>query len=943
MQNLRLSSFRQYILIAAVALLAFATTTAAYAATPDRITAAVDDSQRTTLAGNIHPMALRATSDLGEVDSSQKLQWVTVYFSMPAAQQAALTQLLQDQQNPASPLYQQWLTPEQFGAQFGMSTADLAAVSNWVASEGLNLVQTARGRNFIVVSGTAGQIEKAFGTQIHKLVAGGENHFANVSDLTIPSAFAGVVQSVTGLDDFKLKSRARSRTVKPDFTSSISGSHFIAPGDFYTIYDVNPLLSSSINGQGITIAVMGQTDISLSNVLAFRTASGLSTTNLPVVLLAGVTDPGVSENDIDEAQLDVEWSGAVAPNATILFVNSTNVISTSMVYAIDNNVAPIITVSYGNCEALFGSATTVNSFNTLFQQANSEGITIMGPAGDAGATDCDTGYPATQGLAVDFPASSPYVTGAGGTEFNEGSGSYWNSSNGNYQGSALSYIPEMVWNDSSSTNGLEAGGGGKSSYFTKPSWQTGTGVPADGARDVPDISLNASPNHDGYLFCSEYYSSTGADEGASCTNGGYRYTDGQSLDVVGGTSVSTPTFAGLLALVEQKVGHRLANANPAIYGLANSTYYANVFHDVTVGNNDSPCTVGSTGCTSSPIGFSATVGYDLASGWGSVDAYNMAQYWTTISGSVSSFINTTTTLSATPNSLASSATTTLTATVSSTSGTPTGTVQFYLCNTASACSPSSATSGSLSYPYLATATLSGGVASYTYSPSTLAAGTWQVYALYTGSSTYASSLGSTSFTITTSVAASFTLTPATTSLSVAPGGTATPVTFTVTGVNGFAGSITFSAASSLDGEYSFSATTVLLSSTATSATTQLTLYAYYADSQSGGLQQSVPGGNHAALRRYETGGGIALAGLLLFGVTGGRRRKRRLPVLLAVLMLAAMMGGVTGCGGSSASTGGGGTTLNSPAGVYPVTVTATGVASSGGTVTQTATVTLTVT
>jgi len=919
MQKLRLSLFRQRFMIAAVALLAFATTTAAYAASPNRITAAVDDSQRTTLTGNIHPMALQATSDLGEVDSSQKLEWVTVYFSMPAAQQAALTQLLQDQQNPNSPLYQQWLTPEQFGAQFGMSTADLATVSNWVSSEGLNLVQTARGRNFIVISGTAGQVEKAFGTQIHKLVAGGENHFANVSDLTIPSAIAGVVQSVTGLDDFKLKSRARSRTVKPDFTSSISGSHFIAPGDFYTIYDVNPLLSSSINGQGVTIAVMGQTDISLSDVLAFRTASGLSTTNLPVVLLAGVTDPGTSANDIDEAQLDVEWSGAVAPNATILFVNSTNVISGSMVYAIDNNVAPIITVSYGNCESLFGSATTVNSYNTLFQQANSEGITILGPSGDAGATDCDTGYPATQGLSVDFPASSPYVTAAGGTEFNEGAGSYWSTTNGSYQGSALSYIPEMVWNDSSSTNGLEGGGGGKSTLFTKPSWQTGTGVPADGVRDVPDISLSASPNHDGYLFCASGF----------CTSG-YRNSS-NNLDVVGGTSVSTPAFAALLALVEQKVGHRLANANPAIYGLANSTYYANVFHDVTVGNNDSPCTVGSTGCTASPIGYSATVGYDLASGWGSVDAYNMAQYWTTISGSVSSFINTTTTLSATPNSLASTATTTLTATVSSTSGTPTGTVQFYLCNTASACSPSTATSGSLAYPYIASATLSGGVASYTYSPSTLAAGTWQVYALYTGSSTYASSLGSTSFTITTSVAASYTLTPATTSLSVAPGGTASPITFTVTGVNAFAGTITFSAASTLDGEYSFSATTVTLSTTATS------------DSQSGGLQQSVPGGSRAALRRFETGGGIALAGLFLFGVTGGRRRKRRLPVLLAVLMLAALMGGMTGCGGSSSSSGGSGGTLNSPAGTYPVTVTATGVASSGGTVTQTATVTLTVT
>ena len=209
----------------------------------------------------------------------------------------------------------------------------------------------------------------------------------------------------------------------------------------------------------------------------------------------------------------------------------------------------------------------------------------MGPAGDSGATDCDFQFPtASQGLAVDFPASSPFVTGAGGTMFNQGSATgatqYWSASNGSTSGSAISYIPEVAWNETSTTNGLAAGGGGASAFFAKPSWQIGTGVPADSSRDVPDISLNAASSHDGYLFCSK----------GSCTNG-YRDASG-NLNVVGGTLVATPSFAGILALVEQKIGSQLGNANPTIYGLANSTYYNTVFHDITSGNNSSPCDIG---------------------------------------------------------------------------------------------------------------------------------------------------------------------------------------------------------------------------------------------------------------------------------------------------------------------------------------------------------------
>ena len=374
----------------------------------------------------------------------------------------------------------------------------------------------------------------------------------------------------------------------------------------------------------MTIAVAGQTDINLSDIAAFRSASGLSA-NPPTVKVIG-TDPGVpSTDDQVEASIDVEWSGAVAPSATILYVNTMDVIN-SLSQIIDQNLAPIATVSYGNCESGFGTPADLASYNQLFRQGTVQGQTIAGPAGDSGATDCDYQTSvATQGLAVDFPASSPYVTGVGGTMFDDTTGTYWSATNGTNSGSALSYIPEEVWNEVADGGGLSAGGGGVSAIFTKPAWQVGTGVPADSSRDVPDLAFNAAADHDGYLIC----------QGGSCVNG-FRDAD-SNLDVYGGTSISTPAFAGIVALLEQKMQATtgLGLVNPNIYALANSTYASTVFHDVTAGSNDSPCTLGTLNCTTvvdpcagasnagqGCIGYNAGTGYDLASGWGSLDVFN---------------------------------------------------------------------------------------------------------------------------------------------------------------------------------------------------------------------------------------------------------------------------------------------------------------------------------
>ena len=594
----------------------------AWGSTTGRV-AAVNDSARVTMQGSVSPRT-QAAADLGLAPADKVLPRMSLRFNMTATQQSTLTQLIADQQNPASGRYHQWLTPEQFGAQFGVAATDLAKVTGWLASQGFTVTGTARGGLFVTFSGTVAQANRAFQTEIHSVQLRGVQHVANVRAPTLPRAIAAVTQAVAGLDDFtaiapELK---RSETVaNPQYTSAVSGNHYLAPGDFYTIYDEKTLLSSSVNGSGVTIAVVGQSDINLTDVAAFRVASGLSA-NAPTVKLYGA-DPGAQTSTGDQtiAEMAVEWSGAVAPSASILYVNSTNVIDGSLTEAIDNDLAPVISDSYGECEAALG-ANTLAYYNTLLAMAATEGITITAPAGDSGATACDAGTPpANNGLAISFPADSPYVTAVGGTEFNEGAASYFAGSNGANAGSAVSYIPEVVWNDDSvgTPNTYAASGGGASLFFSKPSWQVGSGVQADYSRDVPDVSLSASKVHDPYLICEPGYCLSGFAAANS------------SLDVVGGTEMTSPLFAGLIALVVQKTGAAVGVAGPKIYALANSSFAGNVFHDVTAGTNASVCTQGTPNCPNGgTIGFSATAGYDQATGWGSVDAFALVNDWTQV-------------------------------------------------------------------------------------------------------------------------------------------------------------------------------------------------------------------------------------------------------------------------------------------------------------------------
>jgi len=683
------------------------------ASVPKRLHSSIDDRRTFVLKGHTRPaVAQGLAQDQGEVSGSLLMPRLSVHFAMTAAQQADLNQLLESLQDRRSANYHKFLTPEEYAARFGVNEADLAKVTTWLESNGFTNLEVARSRSWIGFNGTAAQAQMAFHTSIHKYTLNGEAHFANASDPQLPQALQGMVLGVRGLHNFHMKPHVRPR---PHFTSSQTGNTFLTPGDWATIYDVAPLYGAGWDGSPLSsagtacggapcsIVIVGQSDVLSTDLAAFRSAAGLPAKNITVVVPPTVHDPGIVTSDEGESDLDLEWANGIAKNANVLFVTADakfdNGVVDSITYAIDNNVAPILSTSYGLCEQ-YETSSDMATQNALFQQANAQGMTLISAAGDGGAADCDTGYPASVGLAVDFPGSSPYVTSVGGTTLtvaNTTAGGYWGaapSSSVDNINSALQYIPEIVWNDTIADGALAAGGGGVSIVYTKPSWQVGTGVPNDGYRDVPDIGLAASPNQDGLLICGSGWCSNGFRNGP-VTSG--------SLDVTGGTSAGAPTFAGVLALLVQKTGSRLGNINPNIYTLASAA--PNSFHDITSGSNIVPCTVGSTGCTSGNYGYSASVGYDQASGWGSIDAFNMVEQWaadisissnptsltiqpgasntsTITVGSIRGFSGTVSFACSVPSSLAgvtcsvpsttvsTSGTTTVTITASSTAGTP---------------------------------------------------------------------------------------------------------------------------------------------------------------------------------------------------------------------------------------------------------------------------------
>jgi len=446
-----------------------------------RITSVIDGTSRVTIPHSTHPLALPAF-DVGALDGGTPMQRMILMLDGSPDQDYQLSVLLDSQQTQGSPDYHRWLTPDEFGQQFGPSPQDIQLVLGWLQQQGFSVDRVAQSGRWIEFSGTSAQVETAFQTQMRHYQVRGEAHVANSTDISIPAALAPVVRGVVSLHNFFSKpmlsryygvqrnAQGKLAPVPPD--DNLGGFHFLSPDDFAKIYDTAPLLTAGINGTGETIAIVARSDVSPTDVQTFRTIFGLpaNTTNA----IVDGADPGVDPGgDGVEAALDTEWSGAVAPDATIDVVASESTlisdgVDLSASYIVDHNLAPIMSASFGGCEADEGALEAGNeSFfvNALWQQAAAQGISVFVSTGDSGAASCDPDGPGTTGAeggaAISGLASTPFDTAVGGTEFNElGTGetpppatteaTFWSATNGAGFESALGYIPEKVWNDSCS-------------------------------------------------------------------------------------------------------------------------------------------------------------------------------------------------------------------------------------------------------------------------------------------------------------------------------------------------------------------------------------------------------------------------------------------------------------------------------------------------------------
>jgi len=568
---------------------------------------APSDEAPLVISGSVPPPA-RPEFDRGPADLDAPMERMILPLKRREGADAEIESLLIRQQDPVSPDYHRWLTPEEFGRRFGLSDDQVGEVVVWLSRHGFRIDSVGRGRGWIQFSGTVREVEEAFQTAIRRFEVNGQLRQSNAFEISLPVRIARWAAGPVPLHNFRSRPLhhrrpAPSEAPRPLYNSG-SSNHYLAPGDFSRIYNATPLAAAGVDGSGAKIAVVGRTNIHVSDVQRFRTFFGLAA-NDPVIVLNG-KDPGVvSADEESEAELDIEWSGAVAPGAEIDLVitadtDTTDGVTDSAKYVVDNNLTSIITVSFGLCEMFPETAI----YNALWSQAAAQGISVFVASGDDGVAGCeDAGATVAKlGPWVNGLCSSPSDVCVGGTQFldTDNPTSYWGATNDpTTKASALTYIPEKVWNESGGSCGpLCASGGGASTFYARPSWQVGPGVPSDVThRYVPDVSL-AAATHVGYL---------------TFTN------NSPTLTAFGGTSVSSPAFAGIMALVVQRFG-RQGNPNPRLYQLAAAQFGGGgpaVFHDITQGDNSVP------GAT----GFSAGVAYDQTTGLGSVDVNALVANW----------------------------------------------------------------------------------------------------------------------------------------------------------------------------------------------------------------------------------------------------------------------------------------------------------------------------
>ena len=814
------------------------------------ITQRVDETEMVALEGNTRPEA-NAANDRGIVADELQLDHMYLQLRRPAEREAALDKYIDSLTDPHSPNFHQWLTATTLGERYGLADGDITTITTWLASHGFTVNQVFANKVVIDFSGTAGRLRETFKTEMHNLDVEGESHIANMSDPKIPAALAPAIIGIVSLNDFKPQMMFHR---KVDYT--IAGGLFaVVPADLATIYNFNPLFTGGISGQGQTVTIIEDTNVySTGDWTTFRNTFGLNSftgANFTQVHPSGTnacSNPGVNGAE-SEAILDAEYASAAAPSANIQLA-SCNDTSTTFggLIAIENlvnEVTPpsIMSVSYGVCEALSG-ATLNASFNSAYQQAASEGVSVFVAAGDQAASTCDRGAThATHGIGITGWGETPYNVAVGGTDYGDTvtgtTSTYWNSTNTSTFGSAKSYIPEIPWNNSCAgqllsafegfsvpygTSGFcnsalgkaeflstVAGGGGPSGCATgtpktagvvsgtcagyaKPSWQAVFGNPSDGVRDVPDVSLFAANGLWGhyYPFCD-----SDPEDGGTCSGAPSGWLG------AGGTSFSSPIMAGIQALINQKTGSIQGNPNPTLYSLAATEYGSSgnascnsslgntvgsscVFYDVTQGDIDDNCT-GSHNCFLD----SATNGVLSTSNTAYQPAYATTKGWDFATGigtvNAANLVNawpTTSTpsfsLNASPSSVAVTQSSSGTSTISVV---PVNGFNGTVTLGASGL-PTGVTAGFSPNPTGTSSTLT-----FTAS-STATVGT--VTVTITGTSGSLTATTDVSLTVNSATTANFSLSASPNTLSVAPGGTGrTAITITPTG--GFTGTVSFAA------------------------------------------------------------------------------------------------------------------------------------------------------
>jgi hypothetical protein len=695
----------------------------------------VDESERVVLHGNLHPLlpggfaesGAQRIVDLGVVEDSLPTGRLLLLLRRSAAQEEALEDFIRDAHTAGNSAFHKWLKPDEFGRLYGPADSDVAAVEAWLESHGLTIGKVHAGRVAIEFSGTVGQVRAAFQTEMHRFMVEGEPHLVSTKEPTIPAALAPVIGGLSRTSDLKPRQQLKllghaqfnpkTHQTKPQWSDPASGgvSYLVAPGDFATQYDIGPVYQAGINGAGQSIAIVSASNVDLSLVEAYQQLFSLAA-SLPQVVVDG-TDPG--ENDAaTEAYLDIELAGAVAPGAkVILYTSAGTVLADGLQLAgyraVEDDQASVISVSYGQCEAQLGQGG--NAFwNALWQQAAAQGQSVFVSAGDSGSAGCDdfdVQQVAYGGLAVNGIASTPYNVAVGGTDFYYSQyaagaaavsaqlAGYWSGTTTSPSASLKMPVPEQAWNNefganladagnpaNLSTPTIVAGGGGASrsavnlasgfvTGYAKPTWQTGTGVPDDKLRDLPDLSLFAAngSNLSFYPICAN----SGDCSAANLNQGGAVTVTG-----VGGTSAASPEMAAIQALVNQSAGSWAGQPDFVYYPLALSQ--STVFRDVTLGGNQALCSQGTANCAKGNSGmvtsgyfveggYATGAGYDQATGLGSVDVANLIKYWSSVK-----LAPTATTLSVSRSSFVHGQTATVTGTVAATSGqgTPTGAVSL---------------------------------------------------------------------------------------------------------------------------------------------------------------------------------------------------------------------------------------------------------------------------